>query len=82
MSAWVLIKMIVFTNSDGTRHWCVNSWVQTVAYCAVDEMLIMLDGVRKDMCKQLTSIYLDDWESCTNTLGEIKRNDWLNTFVF
>jgi hypothetical protein len=50
MSALMLIKMIVFTESDYTRYWCVNRWVQTVGYYAVDEVLIMLDGV--DMRKQ------------------------------
>jgi hypothetical protein len=45
MSALMLVKMIVFTYSDNTSHWCVDRWVQTVAYCTVDEVLIMLDGV-------------------------------------
>jgi hypothetical protein len=46
----MLTKRIVFTESDYTRHWCVDCWVQTVGYYAVDEVLIMLDGV--DMRKQ------------------------------
>jgi hypothetical protein len=45
MSALMLIKMIVFTDINITRHWCVDGWVQTVGCCAVDGVLIMLDGV-------------------------------------
>jgi hypothetical protein len=56
MSVLMLIKFIVFTDSDNTRHWCVDRWVQTAGYCAVDKTLIMLDGVRKKMCKQLISM--------------------------
>jgi hypothetical protein len=51
MSAFMLVKMIFLKNSDNTRHRCVDRWFQTVGSCAVDEMRIMPDGVKKDMRK-------------------------------
>jgi hypothetical protein len=45
-------QMIVFTDIDNTTHWCVDHWVHIVGYCAVDKVLIMLDGV--DMRKRLS----------------------------
>jgi hypothetical protein len=56
MSVLMLIKIIVFTDSDNTRHWYLDRSVQTAGCCAVDKMLVMLDGVRKEMCKQLISM--------------------------
>jgi hypothetical protein len=50
MSALKLIKMVVVMDSDNTGHWCDDCWVQTVGYFAVDEVLIMRDGV--DIHKQ------------------------------
>jgi hypothetical protein len=48
--------MIVITDSDNTRHWCDDRWIQTVGYCAVDDVLIMLGGIKKDMRKQVISM--------------------------
>jgi hypothetical protein len=63
MNVLMLINMIVFTDTNNTRDWCVDCCIQTVGYCVVDKVLIMLDGDKKDVRKQLTSMEVDDWKT-------------------
>jgi hypothetical protein len=58
--------MIVFTDRDCTRHWCVDREDQTVGYCVVDRVLVMLDGV--DMHKQFNNN-----SACNSTTGKMHR---------
>jgi hypothetical protein len=44
-----LLKMMVFTNSNNTRHVCVDRWIHTVHSCVV---YFMLCKVRKDVRMQ------------------------------